>query len=80
MRSTGVNENTLHMRLGSQAHKFFQDVLPRLQEIGMIHEVTFKGAGAQKRFRLGIALERLNRAVEECDGAFDRFLDLARRA
>jgi hypothetical protein len=77
MRSTGINENTLYKRLGEQATIFFHDVLPRLQEAGIIREVAFRGAGMQKRFRLGVPLGRLNRALEECGGVFDRFIDLA---
>jgi hypothetical protein len=78
MRSTGVNENTLTKRLGAQAAEFFSDVLPHLEEAGILTDVKFTGAGTQRRFRLGISLERLNRAIEGCSGNFDRFLGLAR--
>ena len=78
MRATGVNENTLQKRLGSQANEFFREVLPRLERAGIVAEVTFKGSGApQRRFRLATPLERLSRALEECDGQFENFVELA---
>lgn len=77
MRSTGVNENTLNKRLGAQAAEFFSDVLPQLEGAGILTEVKFTGSGNQRRFRLGISLERLNRAIEGCGGNFERFLELA---
>jgi hypothetical protein len=78
MRSTGLNENTLHKRLGSQAPEFFGGVLPELEGADIVNEVKFTGSGNQRRFRLGISLDRLNRAIEGCGGNFDRFLELAK--
>jgi hypothetical protein len=77
MRSTGVNENTLHKRLGSQASEFFKEVLPKLEKAEIVTKVPFTGSGNQRRFRLGISLERLNRAIEDCGGNFERFVQLA---
>lgn len=77
MRSTGVNENTLNKRLGSQAPEYFNVVLPKLEEAGIVTEVKFTGSGNQRRFRLGISLELLNQAIEGSGGKFDRFLELA---
>lgn len=78
MRSTGVNENTLNKRLGAQAAEFFSHVLPELDKARIVTEVKFTGSGNQRRFRLGISLERLNQAIEGCRGNFRSFLQLAR--
>ena len=78
MRSTGVNENTLNRRLGSQASDFFSNVLPELESAGIVTEVKFTGSGNQRRFRLGSTLERLNHAIEGCGGNFNKFLELGR--
>jgi hypothetical protein len=78
MRATALNESALYKRLGEQANEFFREVLPKLQKAGIIAEVTFKGSGApQRRFRLAVPLEQLNRAIERCEGEFERFLELA---
>lgn len=77
LRSTGVNEFTLRQRLGSQASVFFDDVLPPLEDRRVFVEVRFRGSGKQRRFELGVPLERVSQALEECEGGFDRFLELA---
>jgi hypothetical protein len=46
MRSPGgVNENTLHQRLGTQAPGFFRDILPVLLKHGVLVGVQFRGPG-----------------------------------
>jgi hypothetical protein len=77
MRSTGVNENTLIKRLGAQGPQFFRDVLPRLESAHIVQDVKFKGHGNQRRFRLNLPLQRLEGAVEQCGGNFDRFIEMA---
>ncbi len=77
LRATGVNENTFHKRLGAQAPKFFRDVLPRLEEAGVVVEVQFQGGGSQRRYRLGVSYERLGDLLEQCGGRFEEFLRLA---
>jgi uncharacterized protein YjbI with pentapeptide repeats len=77
LRSTGLNENTLKNRLGSQSSHFFREVLPVLLTAGLLEEVSFRGSGNQKRFQLGVSLERLTRAVESCGGSFENFVVLA---
>jgi hypothetical protein len=75
MRSTGLNENTLQLRFGEQAAQFFLEVLPKLEEAGVIETAKYSGRGQQKRYRLGMTRERINRAVEEAEGNFDRFIE-----
>jgi len=76
MRSTGINEHTLEKRLGAQSSQFFKDVLPRLEDAGVVQEMPYKGSGSQRRFKLGFPLDRLTRAVEGCQGHIDRFIAL----
>ncbi len=77
MRSTGINENTIRKRLGTQSAKFFQEVLPTLSAHGILEEEPFRGGGKQDRYRLGVRLEAINLALERCGGSFERFLALA---
>jgi uncharacterized protein YjbI with pentapeptide repeats len=77
MRSSGVNENTLQKRLGAQAGPFFRNILPKLGSVGILVEVPFTGGGSQRRFRLGVSLERLRDLIEQCGGRYDEFLRLA---
>jgi hypothetical protein len=77
MRATGVTENTFQRRLGARSAKFFKDVLPRLEEAGVVIEIPFQGGGSQRRYRLGMSYERLTELIEGCDGRFEEFLRLA---
>ena len=74
-RSTGVNEYTFRQRLGSKANTFFDQVLPLLEARGVVNEVEYKGAGRQMRYRLGISLDDVQRAIESADGSFEKFLE-----
>ena len=76
MRSTGVNENTLRMRLGPQAQHFFDEMLPDLENRGILVEVPFRGSGSQKRYRLGTTFDRMAGALESCQGSYEQFLQL----
>lgn len=78
MRTTGVNENTFRKRLGPQASVFLDDMLPELEEIGILREVAFRGSGTQKRYRLVASLDRLADAIENCGGQYERFLELVK--
>lgn len=75
-RSTGLAENVVRQRLGKSANEFFRDILPRLQEHGIMTEVPHHGSGTQKRFGLGISLDRVNDALERCMGDFSRFCEI----
>ena len=77
MRSTGVNENVFRKRLGQQVGKFFQDVLPALEDARVVVEVPFQGGGSQKRYQLGISYEEFTELLERCGGKFESFLRLA---
>lgn len=74
LRSTGVNENTFRQRLGSAAPVFFEQVLPYLKNHGVLKEVQFKGAGQQRRYRLDVSLDDVQRWIEKANGNFESFL------
>ena len=74
LRSTGVNENTLRQRLGDQASMFFGEVLPSLQDHGVVYEVPYQGKGRQHRYQLGVPLGTALTSIERANGKFDRFL------
>jgi hypothetical protein len=78
MRSTGVNENTLQRRLGAQYALFVRDVLPPLRDCGALLEEDYRGGGSQRRYRLAMSLERIARAIEECNGSFEGFIAMLR--
>ena len=75
LRSTGVNENTLKQRLGDRSSVFFGDVLPVLEEHGVVVEVPYLGKGKQHRYQLGVSLGAVLESIERADGKFERFLD-----
>jgi hypothetical protein len=77
MRSTGVNENTIQRRLGTKAGFFFRDVMPALVGCKVVIEDDYRGGGHQRRFRLGMALERIAGAMEDCNGDFERFVEIS---
>ena len=74
-RSTGVNEYTFRQRLGSKANIFFDQVLPSLKGYGVVNEIEYKGGGSQRRYRLGISLDDVQRSIEQADGNFEKFLE-----
>lgn len=74
-RSTGVNEYTFRQRLGSKANIFFDQVLPSLKGYGVVDEIEYKGGGRQRRYRLGISLDDVQRSIEQADGNFEKFLE-----
>jgi len=74
MRSTGVNESIFQKRLGAQASFFFRELLPILLDARIVEEEPYRGSGHQRRFRLGVPLEVIKRAMEACNGRFDRFM------
>ncbi len=73
-RSTGVNENTFRQRMGTDAGLFFKEVLPKLESHSVVEEVDYKGAGQQRRYRLGVSLRAVQQSIERAEGSFEMFL------
>jgi hypothetical protein len=79
-RSTGVNENTLHLRLGKRAKRFEEVILPELLETDILIPDVYRGGGMDRRFRLGIRMSELERALRGSQGSFSKFLSIIKRA
>jgi hypothetical protein len=62
------------MKLGEHGQSFIDDTLPELVRIGAMTEIENRGGGVQRRFRLGVPLERLNAGIAAAHGSFARFL------
>jgi hypothetical protein len=74
-RSTHVDEDVLKLRLGKGfASVFMERVLPRLLSEGLLTEVTWKGQGVQRRYRLAMPLSTVVEALEASRGSFEQFL------
>jgi hypothetical protein len=76
MRTTELNERTIQQRLGSQSPLFMDEVLPRLMDASVVEEVTYRGRGNQRRWRLALPLSEVKDAMEGCKGNFERFLEI----
>jgi hypothetical protein len=75
MRSTQISENIMLLKLGTRGKVFIDHTLPQLKKCGVIEEIGHHGGGDQRRFRLGISLQRLNEAVATSHGTFAHFLE-----
>lgn len=73
LRATQINEGTLRVRLGARASEFIDTLLPRLLDEGVMEEVSYRGGGVQRRFRLGVPMEDIQNALTECTDDLERF-------
>jgi hypothetical protein len=74
MRSTTIGENVAKKKIGVRGNLFISEELPRLLACHVFKEIPNKGAGVQRRFRLGASLQRVRAALSKCNGSFDSFL------
>lgn len=77
MRATQINESVFRFKLGDRANMFFQSVLPKMLEYGVLVRVPFRGRGVQRRFRLGISMMKIDMAVPVPHGveSLEEFLE-----
>lgn len=81
LRNTQIDEDVIRTRLGNgAAPRFFEDVLPALIDCGMLEEVTWKGRGMQRRYKLMHPMSDVSDALEQASGSFDQFLSAIRAA
>jgi hypothetical protein len=71
-RSTTIFENIFQRRLSLDAARFFNHILPLLKKANVLEEIT---ATASVKYRLGVPYSLLSKAVTECNGSFERFLE-----
>jgi hypothetical protein len=74
MRSTHISESVIKMKLSKSAQSFIDETLPELERCGIVEEIKNLGSGGQRRFRLGVTLERLQAAMSEANGDFRLFM------
>ena len=75
MRSTHISENVMLIKLGSRGHHFINHSLPTLLKHGVLMEIANLGSGTQRRFRLGVPLQKVNAAIAKCHGSFSSFVN-----
>jgi hypothetical protein len=75
MRSTHISESVMLMKLGARGQAFIDHTLPTLVRRQLMVEIDNRGGGVQRRYRLGVPLQRLNAAIGVARGSFNRFLE-----
>lgn len=76
MRSTHISEGVMLMKLGDRGQSFIDDSVPDLITHKVFVEIENRGGADQRRFKLGIPLQRLNAAVSAAEGSYSRFIEL----
>lgn len=74
LRNTHVNESAIRIRLGVKANEFVDDLLPLLLRVGILEEVQYHGSGKQRRFRLCVPMQRIDKVLRATSGEFDSFI------
>lgn len=74
LRSTHMSESVMLIKLGERAQNFLNQTLPQLVKHRVLVEIENRGGGDQRRFKLGVALQKLNEAVASSKGSFCNFL------
>lgn len=75
MRSTHISESVMLIKLGARGQGFIDHTLPTLVRRQVMVEIDNRGGGVQRRYRLGVPLQRLNAAIGVARGSFSRFLE-----
>ena len=73
-KATQVNQGILAVRLGRRWNEFEKSVLPDLLQNRILVEVNYEGHGRQRRFKLGVGFDDVDRARHLCEGSYDIFL------
>ena len=77
LRTTAVNQSTIDRRLGVHANRFRTTILPELLGAGILEEVPYLGRGQQRRYRLGVPMQRIQDALAVSGGTLGPFLRVA---
>jgi len=73
MRTSHANENVIKTRLGTKANMFFDNMLPRLLRHPVLVEVPYHGSGTQRRYKLCIPMQDVQKSLSKCSGSFALF-------
>ena len=74
LRATQIAEEVFRHRLGKQEGRFFDRVLPRMVESGVLKPVEKPGIGRQRRFALAVPMGRIAAAIPTNGESLDEFL------
>ena len=75
LRRTQVDDDLVRLRLGKgSAPVFFDEVLPKLLSVHILEEVTWRGRGIQKRYKLMVQMAEIDKALGHCNGNFESLL------
>ena len=74
MRSTHMSESVILMKLGGRGQNFIDHTIPQLKKCGVMEEMENCRGGDQRRFKMGISLQKLNSAIATSRGSYARFL------
>ncbi|NNS07075.1 hypothetical protein [Erwinia sp. JH02] len=74
MRSTHISESVIKIKLGDRGKSFIDITLPELIETKIIEEIENRGAGQQRRFKLGRPLQELNSHLASAQGSYKNFI------
>lgn len=75
LRATQVAEEVFRHRLGKQKGRFFDSVLPRMLDRGVLRPVEYRGHGQQRRFALAVPMRRIAPALTTSGASLDEFLE-----
>jgi hypothetical protein len=79
-RSTQIGESVLSLRMGVYASRFAKELLPTLEDNGVLKEIQNRGGGNQRRFRLGRSMASIADALAGSRGSYDEFLKCLKSA
>lgn len=80
LRSTVIADAILLIKFGRTFSEFESRVLPELLNSGLLVEVTNRGGGSQRRFRLGKPVSQISGLLSAAQGSFSSFLKVAKES
>lgn len=80
MRSTYMDETFIRLRLGKiNAPVFIDEMLEELMDAGIVEEITWKGQGVQRRYKLKLPMSDIASALENSRSTFEGFIASAQK-
>ena len=59
MRATHINDVVFRHKMGQRTNEFFNTILPKLVEGGILAQVLYRGPGRVKRYKLNVPMQRI---------------------
>lgn len=79
-KSSEVNVSVFKAKLGKNSNAFLDEILPALEKAGVLVEVKYEGGGRQKRYKLGVRLQTVQRCLASSGGSMQGFLQRIRES